>query len=333
MGQNALPDEQRTARAGELHLQTRGQDNRSASFIDWIEFLACLSLFALFRALPLSWGLRLGAALGALACGVLRGPRRVGLRNLALAFPDWPESQRKRVLRASFENLGRALAEASHFDRWSLQELNERVQIADRALWQRLLAEHGKRGLVVLTAHFGNWELLAHFHGRIGHPITLIHRPLRNPLLERWLIDWRARAGTRSLPKRRAAREALRALREGAILAVPGDQNQVYSFGVFVNFFGIPACTSPGAVRLAQHAGVPVVPVFLRRVGGAARHVLEVLPPLQLESTGDRERDLVENTRRCAAVIEEMIRRYPEEWVWFHKRWKTRPPGEPKLYD
>lgn len=309
------------------------ESNSSATWADWLEYLAFRALLAFFRLLPLPVGLRAGSALGMLAYWLFPAQRRVAMRNLAVAFPDREPSRRRAVLRESCRNLGRLAAEVSHFDRLSREEIATRVEFSDRPRWERLLAERGGSGLVVLTAHFGNWELLAHLHGLLGYPVTLIHRPMRNPLIDEWLLRWRARAGTRSIPKRAAARDALRALRNGAIVAVPGDQNQVFSFGVFVDFFGLPACTTAGPVRLAQHVGAPLVPVFLRRKGGSAQHVLEVQEPVELVDTGNREQDLVTNTQRCSKVIEEMIRRHPEQWIWFHKRWKTRPPGEPRFYD
>ncbi len=308
-------------------------ENRSARLRDWVELLLCLGVISFLRFLPASWSFRLGSALGTIAFALLPQARKAGLKNLAIAFPSWPESERRRVLRESFRNLGRMVAELSRIDRVGVEELRRRVKIADPELWQRLLTERKGQGLLVLTAHFGNWELLAWFHGRLGYPVTLIHRPLRNPLLDTSLLRWRAKAGTRSIPKRRAAREALRALREGAVLAIPADQNQVFSFGVFVDFFGLPACTTTGPVRIAQHAGVPVVPVFLRRCGASQQHVLEVYPPIAWQLSTDHDADLIENTRRCSAVIEDIIRQYPEQWIWFHKRWKTRPPGEPRIYD
>jgi KDO2-lipid IV(A) lauroyltransferase len=185
---------------------------------------------------------------------------------------------------------------------------------------------------VILTAHFGNWELLAYLHGLLGHPVTLVHRAMHNPLFDRAIGGIRGRAGTRAIQKKSAAKEAIRTLRQKRILVIPSDQNQTRSFGVFVDFFGKPACTTPGATRLAMLTGAPVFPVFLVREGEGPRHRIEVLPEVEMVSTGDREADVVTNTQRCSAVVESMIRRYPEQWIWFHKRWKTRPIGEPQLY-
>ncbi|GIW43127.1 MAG: lipid A biosynthesis acyltransferase [Candidatus Binatia bacterium] len=293
-----------------------------------LEYLAFRAAVGMFAALPRPWAVRLGAWLGALAYFIAWPLRKAGLTHLSWAFPERRPEEHRRILRAAARNLGRMAAEVCHFGHLTPETVRNYVQIADPARWQAAIQRPEGQGLVVLTAHFGNWELLAHIHGLLGVPVTLIHRPMRNPFVNEWLIRWRARAGTRSIAKKAAAKEALRVLRSGGILAIPADQNQRYSFGVFVDFFGKPACTTTGPVRLAEHAGAPIVPVFLRRVGESDRHVVEVLDPIELVHTGNAEGDLVENTQRCSRAIEEMIRRYPEQWIWFHRRWKTRPPGE-----
>jgi len=185
---------------------------------------------------------------------------------------------------------------------------------------------------VILTAHFGNWELLAYAHGLLGHPITLVHRPMRNRVFDEAITAVRARAGTRAIKKKAAAKEALRTLKQHGIVAIPADQNQTHAFGVFVDFFGTPACTTAGPARLAMLTGAPVYPVFLVREGESHRHRIEVWPEVEMQRSGDRDADIRTNTQRCTAVIEALIRRYPEQWIWFHKRWKTRPHGAPRLY-
>jgi KDO2-lipid IV(A) lauroyltransferase len=206
------------------------------------------------------------------------------------------------------------------------------VVIDDPQRWRDALATAAERGTLILTGHFGNFELLAYAHGLLGHPITLVHRSLRNPLVDRTVTAWRARAGTTSLAKKSAAKAALRALRAHRIVAIPADQNQTRRYGVFVDLFGVAASTTPGPARLAMLSGAPVVPVFLLREGESDRHRIIILPEVELVRSGDREADVITNTQRCTAVTEDILRRYPEQWIWFHKRWKTRPPGEPRIY-
>src|SRR5262249_15225614 len=146
------------------------------------------------------------------------------------------------------------------------------VRVEDEERWRALFADAAARGAVVLTGHFGNFELLAYAHGLLHHPITLVHRSMRNVLVDRAITGLRARVGTVSLPKKTAARAALRALRAGAIVAIPADQNQTRRYGVFVDFFGLPASTTPGPARLAMLSRAPLLPVFLIRDGESETH-------------------------------------------------------------
>jgi KDO2-lipid IV(A) lauroyltransferase len=311
------------------------QPNRPAPqgrLIDQIEYAIFRAAFRFFGALPLAVALRLGAWLGEAFYLLDRRDRRIALFNLNLAFPEKAVAEHRRILRASCRNLGRVAAEFCHLQRLDAAGLSRLVSFGDRAAWERAIARAGQQGAVILTAHFGNWELLAYAHGLLGHPVTLVHRAMRNAVFDRAITAVRSTAGTRAIKKRAAAKEALRTLKQHGILAIPADQNQVLSYGVFVDFFGVPACTTAGPARLAMLTGAPVIPVFLVRQGESAHHRIEMLPEVEMVATGDRGADILENTWRCTAVIEDMIRRYPEQWIWFHKRWKTRPPGEPKLY-
>ncbi len=285
-----------------------------------------------FGLLPRGFALRLGAAIGSLLYWIDMRDRRVGLFNLRLAFPEKTEAERRRILRVSCRNLGRMAAEVCHLPRLTAEGLPRYVRFANKDTWEHVLQLAEQRGAVIVSGHFGNWEMLAYLHGLLGHPVHLIHRPMNNPLVEEIIVGMRSRAGTHSIPKKSAAKSALRALKQHGLLVIPSDQNQTPSFGVFVDFFGTPACTTPGAARLAMLTGAPVFPVFLVREGESDQHSIVVLPEIEMVNTGNKEQDIVTNTQRCSDAIEEILRRHPEQWIWFHKRWKTRPPGEPKIY-
>lgn len=307
-------------------------DAATPSVADRVELFVFRVLVAAFGALPRRLALRVGAWLGDLVYFVDRRDRAVALFNLRLAFPERTPAQHRAILRESVRNLGRMAAECCHMHRLTPETIGAYVSFEDEAQWRTALAGVAERGALILTGHVGNWELLAYAHGLLGHPITLVHRPMNNALVDRAITDLRAGAGTVSLAKKTAAKAALRALHRKQLVAIPADQNQTRRYGVFVDFFGLPACTTPGPARLAMLSGAPVVPAFLIREGGSARHRIIILPPVEMVHSGDREADAIENTRRCTAVIEAVLRRYPEQWIWFHKRWKTRPPGEPRLY-
>ncbi len=297
-----------------------------------LQAIALRSLIAFLRKLPLATGLRLGAAVGELLYLLDSRDRRIALINLRIAFPEKAAVEHRRILRASCRNLGRMAVEFCHLPDLHSDDVHQHLSFADEAYWRARLDAARNTGAIILTAHFGNWELFAYAHGLLGHPVTLIHRPMRNPLIDTIIDPIRGRAGTRSLAKKAAAREAIRVLRRHELLVVPSDQNQTHAYGVFVNLFGKLACTTAGAARLAAITGAPIVPAFLVREGESARHRVELLPDIELVHSDDAEADEVTNTQRCSDAIAEMIRRYPEQWIWFHRRWKTRPAGELSIY-
>jgi KDO2-lipid IV(A) lauroyltransferase len=303
-----------------------------AARADRVEYAIFRAAFGFFATLPLSWGLRLGAWLGELFYLFDVRDRRIAMFNLGIAFPEKSLAERRHILRASCRNLGRLAAEFCHLPQLTPEKLPEVLCIADRAFWEGALERVAHTGAIILTGHFGNWELLAYAHALLGHPVTMVQRPMHNKVFDQAITQVRVGSGTRTINKRAAAKEALRVLKQHGLLAIPADQNQIFSYGAFVDFFGVPACTTTGPARLAMLSGAPIYPVFLVREGESGRHRVELLTAIELVSTEDREADIRTNTQRCTAVIEDMIRRYPEQWIWFHKRWKTRPPGQPKLY-
>lgn len=307
-------------------------DHRSVPFTYRLQAIALRGLIGFLRALPLGIGLRLGAVVGELLYVLDARDRRIALINLGFAFPERTEAEHRRILRASCRNLGRMAVEFCHLPDLRADVVQERLSFADEPYWRARLKAARETGAIILTAHFGNWELFAYAHGLLGHPVTLIHRPMRNPLIDTIIDPIRGQAGTRSLAKKAAAREAIRVLRRHELLVVPSDQNQTHAYGVFVDLFGKLACTTSGAARLAAITGAPIVPAFLVREGESARHRVELLPDIDLVHTDDAEADVVTNTQRCSDAIAAMIRRYPEQWIWFHRRWKTRPPGESPIY-
>ena len=305
---------------------------RSPAWPDYLEYVIFRAAIGFFSILPRRLALAVGAWLGELLYCVDVPHRRIALHNLRLAFPQFSAADHRAILRRSCRNLGRVGAEICHLPSLTAESVGRYVRVEDEQRWQALFAAAAARGALVLTGHFGNFELLAYAHGLLGHPITLVHRPMRNPLVDRAITGLRARVGTVSLPKKTAARAALRALHARSIVAIPADQNQTRRYGVFVELFGLPASTTPGPTRLAMLSRSPVLPVFLIRDGESDTHRIVVLPEVELVRTGDREADVLANTQRCTAVIEEMLRRHPDQWIWFHKRWKTRPLGEARIY-
>lgn len=298
-----------------------------------LEFFGFFLPVALFRRLRFDTAFRLGERLGDLVYVFGRAQRKTALVNLGIAFPEKSDAERLEILRDSCRNFGRMAAEWCHMYRLTCENVGERVTFVDPDFWygeaQRII---GSTGILVLTGHFGNWELFAHAIGLHGNPIHLVHRPFRNPLFDEFINAERQRSGTVLISKRRAAHQIVQVLKHRGIVAIPFDQNATGRWGVFADFFGVPASTHPGLARLHEISGAPVYPVFLVRQGSSPRHEVVILPRVETVKSGDRDADTVENTRRFNRVFAEMVRRHPDHWIWMHRRWRTRPPGEAPLY-
>ena len=256
--------------------------------------------------------------------------RRTGERNLELAFPELSTGERSRILRASFQNLGRLLGEFSHLKRARPETL--RQFITCEGLENLEAAQARGRGVILFTGHLGAWELSSFALSAFGYPMSFLVRRIDNPHVEALAERTRTRFGNRSIDKKAAARPMLRILREGGTLGLLVDLNTLPHEGVFVDFFGIPASTTASLATLALHTDAAVLPVFVPWDEERGRFVLRIDPPLEIESTGDKERDIQKLTAQFTSVIEHYVRRFPEQWLWIHKRWNTRPEGEPNLY-
>jgi Kdo2-lipid IVA lauroyltransferase/acyltransferase len=257
----------------------------------------------------------------------LGGPRTALARaQLREVFPDWSEAERSAVLARMFANLARGFVEFATLPRLSRDELRALADVEGLEHYEALRRAAPGGGIVCLTAHFGSWELLVAVMAAHGIPIAVVHRTRDNPLLDDLMGELRAASGAELLPRGSAARAALRGLRDGKVVAMTLDQNASRSEGVFVPFFGRPACTRAGPARLAMRTGAPVVPVFIERIGETARHRVRIQPPLPLVPEGDDPAAaLVENVARMTRVVEDAIRRAPDQWIWTHRRWKTQP--------
>ncbi len=256
--------------------------------------------------------------------------RRVAVRNLEIAFPQMPPAERQRLIRAEFDNLGRLLAEFCLFPRY------RRENVAEVAVYEGLENFHAARergkGVLFLTAHLGGWEIGSFVHSLCGYPMRVVIRELDNPYLHRLVERHRTLHGNATFGKQEFARGLLAAMRAGETVGLLMDTNMTPPQGIFVPFFGLPACTASGLARVALHTGAAVVPAFTIWDSVADRYRIHFEPPLQLLRTGNEEADTVANTALFTSVIEDFVRRYPDQWLWVHRRWKTRPPGEPALY-
>ncbi len=256
--------------------------------------------------------------------------RHVGMRNLAMVFPEKTEAERARILRGEFTSLGRQLAELCRFPKYNAQNVDEVVVYDGLENYERAYAR-GK-GVLFLTAHFGGWELSAFAHSLHGHWVNIVMRPMDNPYLDRMLERYRTMHGNKTVAKDDFVRGLLAAMKAGETVGILMDTNMTPPQGVFVDFFGIPACTASGLARIALRTDSAVVPGFTIWDEAQGKYRLRFDPALELIRTGDQEADIIANTQMFTKVIEDYVRKYPEQWLWVHRRWKTRPEGQPPLY-
>ncbi len=256
--------------------------------------------------------------------------RRVGMRNLELAFPEKSRAERARILRGEFTSLGRQLAELCHFPGYTLENVEQVVIYDGLENYERAFAR--KKGVLFLTAHFGGWELSAFTHSLHGHWMHVVMRPMDNAYLDRTIRRYRTMHGNKTVDKDDFVRGLLAAMKAGEVVGILMDTNMTPPQGIFVDFFGIPACTASGLARIALRTDAAVVPTFTIWDAALGKYRLRFDPALELIRTGDQEADIAANTQLFTKVIEDYVRKYPEQWLWVHRRWKTRPEGEPGLY-
>jgi len=295
-----------------------------------LEYALAWSVVKAIGALPRSLARSAGIALGQLIY-VLHGKlRRVGMRNLAMALPDMSVHERRKIVRGVFTSLGRQFAEICLFPRYARENVSRIVTYDGFENFDRA-SERGK-GVLFLTAHLGGWELSAFAHSLYGHPLHFVMRPLDNPYLDALVRRYRTTYGNTPILKDDPVRELLRAMKAGATVGILMDTNMTPPEGVFVDFFGIPACTASGLARIALRTDAPVVPGFTIWDPVLRKYRLRFDPAIKLIRTGNNDADILANTQLFTKIIEDFVRRYPDQWLWVHRRWKTRPPGQPPLY-
>ncbi|MGP8246029.1 MAG: lysophospholipid acyltransferase family protein [Bryobacteraceae bacterium] len=291
---------------------------------NWTEYaVARIAVFSLEWA-PLGSAYVLGRAYARLLDLALPRLRRVARRNLEAAYPELDAARREAIADGVFRSIARLLVSFARFPRIHGDNLGQWIRLEGGEHFQKAL-EAG-RGVLFATAHLGNWELSAFAHSMLAAPMSVVVRPLDNPLLDRLVERRRSLSGNRAIGKKDFARSILKALAANQAVGILIDQNALPGDGVFVPFFGALACASTGFAKLAAHSGATVIPGFALWCDRERRFVLRFFPPVPM--TGDAVRD----TAALQARLEEVIREYPDQWLWVHRRWKTRPEGEREFY-
>jgi KDO2-lipid IV(A) lauroyltransferase len=250
--------------------------------------------------------------------------RHTAMRNLELAYPEKSAAERRAIRDEVFLSIARLIWVFARFPQINRENIHQWIRY--EGLEHYVEAKKAGRGILFATAHFGNWELSAFAHALMTEPMHIMIRPLDNPRIDHLVADRRQLSGNHLIEKRDGARAVLRALHQNDAVGVLIDQNTSLAEGVFVDFFGTPACASTAFAKIAARTGAAIIPGFAVWHEDEKRYVLVFHPPVDI--SGDPAAD----SQRLHAVLEQVIRQHPGQWLWIHRRWKTRPPGEPGIY-
>ena len=293
------------------------------------EYVLVYSFYAFLNILPQDLSLKIGRFLGLIFYKIDKKHRKHTLNNLKIAFPTKTENELTDIAIKFYKNLGMVFVEIFRLNKYKESNIDDFVEYD----FDQIKNIYGGQGILLLTAHFGNWELLAKTFGLKGYKGNVLARPLDNPYIEKILYDLRTASGNKVIYNREnAVKNIIKALNEKEIVGFLPDENASKRIGVFVDFFGVKACTMPGMANIAAKTKLPVVPAFIVRIkgkdGNYSKHRLIIEPPLDIKYTSDRKTDTMNILKLFNEKIEDIIKQYPEQWFWIHNRWKTRPDGE-----
>jgi Kdo2-lipid IVA lauroyltransferase/acyltransferase len=295
-----------------------------------LEYAAAWPFIKILGSLPRPMGRAAGIGLAWVVYLLHARLRNVGMRNLALAFPEKSNAERGRILRAEFASLGRQLVEVCRFPRYTLENVDQ-VVVYDGFENYRQAQARGK-GVLLFAGHFGGWELSSFVLSLHGHWMHVLMRGMDNEYLGRLILGYRTMHGNKAVDKDESVRSLLSAMKKNEVVGMLIDTNMTPPQGIFVDFFGIPACTAGGLARIALRTDAAVVPTFTIWDAELGKYRLRFDPAVELVRTGDLDADVKANTQKFTSAIENYVRKYPEQWLWVHRRWKTRPPGDKGLY-
>lgn len=296
----------------------------------WIEYAAAWLGLKILGLLPRSAARFVGSAFASLAYRLRTPLRRATQTNLEIAFPEWSETKRNEVIRRMIQQVGWMAGEFSQLPKFTRENIEQIVVIDGFENFDA--AKRRGKGVLFLTGHMSAWELSSFAHALYGYPLHFLVRPVSNRRIDALINHYRCLSGNQPIDKNKSARAILKVLAEAGTVGILMDHNTSLDEGVFVDFFGVPASTSSGLARLALRTDAAVVPGFLIWDSSRRKYRLRFEPAVELSRTDDEEADVRENTQRFTKVIEEHVRAHPDQWLWVHKRWKTRPPGDPPMY-
>jgi len=294
------------------------------------ELLAVRSLLGAIGALPFETSMRFGKAVGQFLAKTLPKLQKTARRNLEIAFPEMPDAEKEKIVIGTFESLGRHLGFVSHFKKFELETVRDLVEVVGKEHFDK--AHATGRGILFFTGHFGSWEVFNLLPPAFGYRMNILVRRIDNPLVENFVDKMRTRFGSITLDKTKSARTMFRALENGELLGILADLNVQEKEGVFVDFFGVPASTTTSIAKLAVKTDAVVLPAFAVWEESKQKYVVYLEPPVEYAQGDNSPENIHRLTQSITTVVEKYVRRYPEQWLWIHKRWNTRPKGEKDLY-
>ena len=303
---------------------------KRSNFQNKSELLAVRSLLGAIGALPLETSMRFGKSLGRFLGSRFPKLQKTARRNLDIAFPEMSAEEKDKIVLGTFESIGRHLGFVSHFRKFKLEDVRNVVEVVGKEHFDR--AHATGRGVLFFTGHFGSWEVFNLLPPAFGFGMNILVRRIDNPLLEKYVDSFRTKFGSVTLDKTRSARQMFRVLENGELLGILADLNAQEKEGVFVDFFGVPASTTVSIAKLALKTNAVVLPAFAVWEEAKQKYVVYLEPPVEYKQGDASDENVRELTQKITNVVEKYVRLYPEQWLWIHKRWNTRPPGEDGIY-
>ncbi len=293
----------------------------------YVEFIAVYGFYLFINIIPLGLALKLGRILGIMFYKIDKRHAKNTINNLTIAFPNKKKEELNDICINFYKNIGMVFVEIFRLNRYNKKNIDSFVD-SDFDAFKGI---YKKQGILLLTAHFGNWELLAKTFSLKGYSGNVLARPLDNPYIEKILYGLRTNSGNKVIYNREnAIKSIMSALNKNEMVGFLPDENASKRIGVFVDFFGVKACTMPGMANIAAKTKAPVIPAFIVRIkdGNFKKHKLIIGEPLEITYTGDRKTDMMNILKMFNETVENIIKNYPEQWFWIHNRWKTRPDPE-----
>ncbi len=304
---------------------------KKSSFQTKIEAIAVRFLLGAIGVFPLRTSMSIGRSLGKTVIRFFPKLAKTADRNLEIAYPGISDDEKKRIVSGTFESLGRQLGFISHFKKFKHEDIRDLVELVGREEYFDPAVDTG-RGILFFTGHFGSWEVFNLLPPAFGYHMNILVRRIDNQLVEKYVDSLRTKFGCITIDKKQSARKMYRLLESGEILGILADLNVQEKEGVFVDFFGVPASTTTSIAKLALKTNAIILPAFAVWEEAKNKYVVYLDPPVEFDPNADLEDQIIEVTQKLTGVVEKYVRKYPEQWLWVHKRWNTRPQGEKGLY-